>query len=179
MYHVLAGGIELTRVTDILEDLRKNVSLPEIREKYPSKSQTYEAFRQYLMEANKAINDRRQCIAGLDAKIEQAKKELKDVQNAKEMLSGELQKKQAKSDQLTAQNRKLEEKRNWLQNHITAMNAAGYNPAILKKIARVEAREGPTLWADIKNVARCRNLPKEIHALKKGQTQRVCKIRTE
>lgn len=153
-------------MAEILEDLRKNKSLLEIGGKYRSKSQTYEAIRQYLVEADKVVIDRRQCIGALNAEIAQAKKELDDLQNAKERLSEDLLKKRAEAEQLTGQNRALEEKKLWLQNEVAGLNAKGYTPAILRKIGRVEAREGPTLWADVKSVARCRELSKETRALK-------------
>lgn len=137
----------------ILEDLRKNASLLEIREKYRSQSQIYEAIRQYLVEADKAIIDRRQRIVVSDAEIAQGKKELEDLQYAKETLSKEFQKEQAEAEQLTGQNRELEEKRLWLHNEVAGLNAKGYTPAILRKIGRIEAREGPALWTDVKSIA--------------------------
>lgn len=51
----------------------------EIREKYRSQSQIYEAIRQYLVEADKAVIDRRQRIVVLDAEIAQVKKEPEDL----------------------------------------------------------------------------------------------------
>ncbi len=60
----------------------------------------------------------------------------------------------------------MEEKRLWLQNEVAGLNTKRYTPAILRKIGRVEAKEGPALWTDVKSVARCRKLSKETRALK-------------
>jgi hypothetical protein len=55
----------MTIVVEILDR-----SIPqEIGGKYRRKSQTYEAIRQYLVEADQVVIDRRRCIAVLDTDI--------------------------------------------------------------------------------------------------------------
>jgi chromosome segregation ATPase len=101
---VLTGGTGLKIVNAILEDLRKDTSLLEIREKYRSQSQIYEAIRQYLDEADKAIDDRRVRILEADAELGRMKGEVRDLQNTREKISEDVLKMQAESDRLARQN---------------------------------------------------------------------------
>lgn len=166
MYHVLTGGTELKIVTEILDEMRRNASLLEIREKYRSQSQIYEAIRLYLDEVGKAIDDKRACILEAGAELVRIKSDVKDLQNTLEEVSEDVLKGKAESEKLARQNNEQKEKRLCLQKEIDDLNAKGYTPEILRKIKCVEVREGPALWADVKRADRRRRLSKETRALK-------------
>ncbi len=166
MYHVLTGGTELKIVTEILDEMRRNASLLEIREKYRSQSQIYEAIRLFLDEVGKAIDDKRARILEAGAELVRTKSDVKDLQNTLEKVSEDILKGKAESERLARQNNEQKEKRLCLQKEIDDLNAMGYTPEILRRIKCVEVREGPALWADVKRADRRRRLLKETRALK-------------
>lgn len=153
-------------VTEILDEMRRNASLLEIREKYRSQSQIYEAIRLFLDEVGKAIDDKRARILEAGAELVRTKSDVKDLQNTLEKVSEDILKGKAESERLARQNNEQKEKRLCLQKEIDDLNAMGYTPEILRRIKCVEVREGPALWADVKRADRRRRLLKETRALK-------------
>lgn len=157
----------MTIKEEILEELRRGKPLAEIKEKFRSKSQLYEAIRQFTEEADKIVGEKQETLSQVQKDLLETKADLERKNLEKEEAGREI----GRFDR-TIKKKNMEvaakvEELDSLRAAITELRAKGFTPEILKKIKSIESRSGPELWTQIRTVEVFLQIEKSISSLKR------------
>lgn len=152
---------------EILEELRKGTPLVEIRRKYRSQSQLYEAIRQFLEEADKIVKERQQKLQKVKAGLLEAEAKLKRVKRERLQVSREFRDLNQAREELSREVTRRTEELDRLNSDITELQTKGFTSEILKGLKTIQERSGPELLSQMETVDKYRQVKKKISSLRK------------
>jgi FtsZ-binding cell division protein ZapB len=159
------------RVADeILDEFRQGKSVSEVRKKYRSKSQLYEALDRFLLEAESVVQEKRETLQKASEELSETQAELERVKAAKKAVSYEVEELRDEKENLDSEVPQLIGDRNALRAEVEELQKRGYTPAFLKKMRGLEPRNASLLWSDLKTVTRCREVLKETEVFRREKT---------
>lgn len=157
----------MTIKTEILRELRNGTPLAEVRGKYRSQSQLYEAIREFLWETDKTVKGARETSEKVEQQLRKTKAKLQQLRREKKQASREIEELQKEREVLTREVIGRTERLDRFNADITELRAKGFTPEILKRIATIEKRSGSDLLSHVETVEKHRRIKKEVSGLKK------------
>ncbi len=168
----------MTIKDEILMELRKRMPLAEIKRKYRSQSQLYEAIREFLQEADKIAEEALERLGRVEKGLSEAETELKRLNCEREKVSGELHELVQTREKLIGDVRRRTEELQRLNADITELQAKGFTSEIVKKIMAIDSRSGSELLSQMETVEEYRKMEEEFSGLKKNKATLEGRIRT-
>jgi len=162
---------------EILEELRKRTPLAEIRRKYRSQSQLYEAIREFLEETDKIVEEGQERLEKVEGGLLEAETELKRVDHQKKEVSMEVEELSKSREKLSKEVARKTEHLDSLNKDIAELRVKGFTSQILKKIKTIEDRSGPELLSQVETVEKYRQIEKELSSLKNKKSVLEGKVR--
>jgi len=166
----------MTIKEEIVAELRNGTPLAEIRRKYRSQSQLYEAIREFLDEADKIVEEKQDQLEKAEESLLQSKAEFERINRQKEEALTELENLNKAKEKLIQEVRRRTEELDCLNADITGLQAKGFTSRILNEIKTIENRYGPDLLSQVKTVEKYRQIEKEDVRLKKSKASLEKKI---
>jgi len=173
------GGDEYMRIKEeILEEFRRGTSFAEIRRKYRSMSQLYEAIREYFVEAEKTSETIQKKLEKHKTDLLETKTGLKEAKRERKEVSKELHELIQARDELVEEVSRRNQELNSLLADITELSEKGYTSEILKKIKAIENRSGFELLEKVETVAKYKQIEKQVSHLtkKKSGLERTVRV---
>jgi len=150
---------------EILTELRNLTPLAEIRRKYRSQSQTYEAIRKFLEETDKTVKESQEKLETVNQETLAGQAELQTLKMEREMTSEETTKLQLEKETLVVEvaNKRGELAR--LNAGMEELKEKGFTSEIMNKIKAIENRSGPELLLQVETVEKHRQVEEEVTCL--------------
>jgi predicted nucleic acid-binding Zn-ribbon protein len=162
---------------EILQDLRNGMPWDEVKRKYSSQSQMYEAFRIFSEEMEKRLNEGRENLRKVQEKLSKANDDFQSVQSKKTKVADEVAKLRQERDQLKAEVGNMTEKRDQLCLEVKRLKKEGYTPEILKKLKLADAKSGLELLSRVQTAEKHDELQSEVGGLEKKNSNLKSEIR--
>jgi hypothetical protein len=143
------------------------MSLDDVKKKYRSQSQLYEAFRIFSEEMEQRLNDARENLRKVQENLSRTGAELRSVQNDRTKVADEVAKRRQERDHLKGELRDMTKKRDKRCLEVKRLEKKGYTPGIIKKLKLVDARSGPELLSRVQTAEKHDQLTGEIGGLEK------------
>jgi chromosome segregation ATPase len=124
--------------------------LDDVKRKYRSQSQLYEAFRIFSEEMHKRLNDMRENLRKIQEKLSEKNTEFQRVQSEWTKVDDEVAKLRREKQDLAGEVANMTKKRDGLRLEVTGLVKKGFSPKILEELKSVEARSGQELLARVK-----------------------------
>jgi hypothetical protein len=152
---------------DILQDLRNGMSLVDVKKKYRSKSQLYEALRLFLDGLEKSLSSERENFQKVREKLSRTNAEFQSVESDRIKVAEEVAKLRREKQGQVAEVVNMTEKRDLLRLEVKRLEEKGFSPEILKQLKSVEARSGQELLSRVQTAEKHGHLEKELVGLEK------------
>jgi hypothetical protein len=155
----------MTIKDEILEELRKRTPLEDIRRKYRSQSQFYEALRKFLVEVDKVTEEKQNKLEAIGARLLEAESECERIDSVNRELSKQTEELDRTKQKLTKEvAQKIEELDN-LCAEIKGLQRKGFTAEIVRKIKVIEDRSGSDLLSQVKTVEKYNYVKREVSSL--------------
>ena len=161
----------MTLKDEILAELQNQTPIEEIRRRFRSQSQLYEAIREFLEEADEIVEERRERLSKVTSGLTEAEAELDSVNTEKEKVSVEVQELAEAKERLSGEVRDKDAELAGLIAEIKELQVRGFTLEILKEIKAVQDRSGPKLLSQVKTVEKYRQVAKDVSGLRKEKTK--------
>jgi len=175
----------MTITEEILQELRRGRPLAEIRQKFRSQSQLYEALRIFLEEVDKKIEETEKRLVERKKELEEVERSLFELEaernrlnSEREKVLGELRELVQEKEQLASTVSHLSEELDRLNANIVELREKGFTPKILKQIRTVIDRTGPQVLLQLESAEQYIQINKEIARLKRKKATLERRIRT-
>jgi hypothetical protein len=163
---------------EILDELRSGRPFAEVRTSARSKSQLYEAIRQYLDETEVSLEDQQEKLIGakeerseVEAEVEARRSEVESLREEKQNLEEDKISLGSELSKKTAKLATLEEK-------AEEFRTQGFTLEVMKKLEPLIARGGDSLLRQVETVGKCTELEKDLTGLKKSKVCLLKEVRT-
>jgi len=157
--------------SDILEELRRGTPFAEIRTKFRSQSQLYEAVREYLEEVDETVGRKREDLRQVSEKLSVAENELQKVISERNMISERVAEQETRLKSLETEVREKAEKLHQLQSGMKELEARGFSEDLVRRINETEAKSSSDLLSRVKTAEKYMELKKECSGLSKRKAQ--------
>lgn len=142
----------MTKVDEILEELRRGTPLKEIRSKYVSQSQLYEAFRLYFAEADREIQNRQIQLASLNSEVRDRQneatslnKQVTEAQGERAKTESDIAKLQGDMAKLEGQLKQRRTELDSIRDELSNLEKAGITKGLIGRVSQMEVESGQEL----------------------------------
>lgn len=152
----------MTVKKEILEMLRNGTSLQEIRGKFRSKSQLYEALTEYLRELVDKVEATRTFLDEKQAELRETGAENERSVIEKKELKNEVEALRTEKEALSADVESLRKEHNDLQRNVEEIRSRGFTRKVVMKLKTALDKDGATVAALLETHEKACELQKEV-----------------
>jgi len=163
---------------EILKKLRARTPLSEIKRDYRSMSGMYEAIREFLLEADKILENKQRKLLEVERDLSAKEAELKKLNHERKETLEEIVRLKQRKEKLTKEIKDTSGELGQLKAQAARLRENGFTPEILKKIKIIEDRSGPELLAQVETAEQYSNIKKEISNLKELKARLMKEVQT-
>jgi hypothetical protein len=142
----------LTYKAEIMEMLRNNVPVKEIREKFRSRSILYECLTDYLLELADKVEETRNASRQEQTKLQETKTKREQLTSETESLQNDVKSLNSKKESLTDEVASLHKVHGALQKNVRKFRERGFTPEVLNKLREAKDIDGP----ELRDLLQCR-----------------------
>jgi hypothetical protein len=168
VFRGISRGVN-TLKTELLQELRKGAPLAEIRRKFRSQSQLYEALREYLEETEKTVDIKRRNLQQVEDELSEAKHEISRIDHERSIISERVTKAETQLKGLLAEVKRAAEKMGELVAAERSLTARGFSSEIMKKLSAIDAKSGEEFIRRVETAKKYTLLKKEFSILQKNR----------
>jgi len=151
---------------EMLEKLRARTPLSEIKRDYRSMSGMYEAIREFLLEADKIVENKQRKLLEVERNSSAREAELKKLNHERKQTLKEIVRLKQRKEKLTKETKDTSGELTQLKAEAARLRENGFTPEILKKIKVIEDRSASGLLAQVETAEQYHNIKKEVSNLK-------------
>jgi myosin heavy subunit len=167
----------LTLKGEISERLRNNEPLQEIRGRFRSKSQFYEALTEYLTELTDKVETARTDLQQTQTELQETSAKRERLEKEKRELRNEVETLGAEKETLTADVESLRQEHDELQDDVTEIRSRGFTPEVVTVLKTALDKDGAEI-ADLLEVhEKSCELRKEVALLEQRRTGLTSEVR--
>ena len=168
----------LTYKAEIMEMLRNNVPVKEIREKFRSRSMLYECLTDYLLELADKVEETRNATRQEQTKLQETKTKREQLTSETGSLQNHVKSLNSKKESLTDAVASLHKVREALQKNVKKFRERGFTPEVLNKLREAKDIDGPELHDLLQRREKRAELKEEVASLEKKESGLISKIDT-
>lgn len=146
------GVTKVKILEEILNDMRREVTWPELLKKYRSKSQLYEALRVFLSESEGKYQDSLDDLNQVQKKLDETNSDLNHKQKSLKQVSLEVDQLETEKQGLKKETGELSQKLCWYKKSIVDLESKGYTEDIVARLIDLEERSGSDLLFQVRTV---------------------------
>ncbi len=146
------GVTKVKILEEILNDMRREVTWPELLKKYRSKSQLYEALRVFLSESEGKYQDSLDDLNQVQKKLDETNSDLNHKQKSLKQVSLEVDQLETEKQGLKKETGELSQKLCWYKKSIADLESKGYSEDIVASLVDIEERSGSDLLFQVRTV---------------------------
>jgi hypothetical protein len=154
------------RISDeILGELRNGASMSQIRAKYHSQSQIYEALRVFLEEISTKTEEKRRILFDTEVRLNEKRSETETCKAEKNRHEHELAEIAAQKEVLQPEVQSLKQQRDKLSADVEKLKQKGIRAETVSKLNEIVDKDGPQIWELLMMHEKAQQLKKDVDQL--------------